>query len=123
MASTPKATLATLRSKIAEIERVIAEIKKELSVLAAEEEITDQSGLYTPEPEVLREEWKRLYESYVSEGPQVVERFANARSERFLVSFCQANNVALGDGQPTKQRVAIRIVQAMSERIALARRG
>lgn len=130
------------RTKIKEIEKLLAEIKDRLKTLSKEsrpqqKRVITEADLFSkeelkkghgekisaremlPSEEELQAEYEKLYEEFVVKNFKSIKEFINRRSKIYLKAFCQANSLPIDTAKVSKDRIVDEVMQWMAQRKAI----
>jgi len=113
-----------LKSKIVKIELILNEIKEELTSLEKELNITKKSKKIEdfPPPEIFKKEYEELYEKFLKENSKSVKEFINSKSLKYLLKFCQINNIVIDSKKRSKTKIANELIQWFVQRKAITKK-
>ena len=133
------------RTKIKEIEKLLAEVKDRLKTLSKEsrsrpKRVITEAGLFSkeelkkghgekisaremlPSEEELQTEYEKLYEEFVVKNFKSIKEFINGRSKIHLKAFCQANNLPIDTAKVSKDRIVDEVMRWMAQRKAISKK-
>lgn len=131
------------RTKIKEIEKLLAEIKDRLKTLSKEsrpqqkrviteadpfskEELEkgheEKISARLPSEEELQTEYEKLYEEFVVKNFKSIKEFINGRSKIYLKAFCQANRLPIDTAKVSKDRIVDEVMRWMAQRKAISKK-
>ncbi|MGH7902407.1 MAG: hypothetical protein ACRENZ_11795 [Thermodesulfobacteriota bacterium] len=131
------------RTKIKEIEKLLAEIKDRLKTLSKEsrsqqKRVITEADLFSkeelekgheekisarlPSEEELQTEYEKLYEEFVVKNFKSIKEFINRRSKIYLKAFCQANRLPIDTAKVSKDRIVDEVMRWMAQRKAISKK-
>lgn len=131
------------RTKIKEIEKLLAEIKDRLKTLSKEsrsqqKRVITEADLFSkeelekgheekiyarlPSEEELQTEYEKLYEEFVVKNFKSIKEFINRRSKIYLKGFCQANRLPIDTAKVSKDRIVDEVMRWMAQRKAISKK-
>ncbi len=111
--------LRRLKSKIEQIEKLIAECKRDIEDLGQQPKVAktrERKIEAVPSEQDLQLEYGRLYEEFIADHPRVVEDFIKNRSKVYLKAFCKANKLPIDTSKVSKDGIAREAMQWMAQR-------
>ena len=131
------------RTKIKEIEKLLAEVKDRLKTLSKEsrsqqKRVITEADLFSkeelekgheekisaglPSEEELQTEYEKLYEEFVVKNFKSIKEFINRRSKIYLKAFCQANRLPIDTAKVSKDRIVDEVMRWMAQRKAISKK-
>ena len=121
------------RTKIKEIEKLLAEIKDRLKTFGQErkpqqKKTITEAALFSkelqmereekifakevlPSEEELQTEYEKLYEEFVAKNFKSIKEFINQKSRIYLKAFCKANKLPIDTAKVSKDRIVEEVMQ------------
>lgn len=119
--------LETIKEKIEQIERLLAEVKGELEAIGKEDESKPtkrrQAEEILPSDEELRSEYNRLYQEFIASNSRAVEEFVEGKSKAYRKAFCRANNLPVDTTKVSKSAIVDTVIQWMAQRKAITQKA
>lgn len=113
-----------IQNRIEKIESILSEVKLELKELE-ENSYKEKSRKYKekfPTPEVFIKEYEDLYSNFLRENSKVVLDFIDVRSLKYLLKFCQSNNIVIDSKKRSKSKIGEEIIQWFIQRKAITKK-
>lgn len=116
---------AKMLDKIEQIEKLIHEIKNELSALSREEGISPKKRKTKDEVIPSQEELKKLYEhfynDFVENRGDEIRRSIEQKTKRVLAAFCRANNLPIDGSKASKKEIYEEVINWLAQRKAITK--
>lgn len=133
------------RTKIKEIENLLAEVKERLKTLGKEsksrqEKTIPEPPLFSkeelekrleerisvmeilPSEEELQTEYEKLYEEFAAKNFRSIKEFINRKSKIYLKAFCKANKLPIDAAKVSKERIIEEVMQWIAQRKAITKK-
>lgn len=119
-------TLNKLQQKIEKIEKLLSELKEDLSLLASKEgEVPVPVKKAAKEPSIpeseLHGEFERLYQAFIEKNLKEIETFVSGKTKIYLKAFCKANSLPIDASKASKAKVNEELLKWMAQRKAIIR--
>lgn len=118
-------SLNKAQQKIEKIEKLLSELKEELSLLASKEgELPAPAKKGAKEPSVpepeLQAEFEKLYQAFEEKNLKEIETFINAKTKVYLKAFCKANSLPV-DAKASKAKIYEEVLKWLAQRKAITK--
>jgi len=113
-------------TKIKKIEKLLNEIKNELSSLETTSKPVsskEKKAEQIPSREYLINEYDKLYQTFLTSNSEVVPSFVTTKSILYLKEFCKVNNVSIDSSKSSKAKIAEEIIRWFVQRRAISKRN
>lgn len=110
--------------KIAQIEKLVAEVKADLRGLGKETAaplLPTGEQHVSPSNEELQASYEKLYQEFLANHADAIRSFIKGKSKKYLKDFCRANSLSLDTTKVSKDRIASEVVQWMAQRKAITK--
>lgn len=132
------------RTKIKEIEKLLAEVKDRLKTVRKEsrsqqKRVVIEADLFPkeelrkgheqkisatlPSEEELRREYEQLYEEFVVKNFKSIREFINRKNKTYLKAFCRANKLPIDAGKVSKGRIGEEVMRWIAQRKAIMKKS
>ena len=111
-------SIKKIKNRIEKIEKLLAEIKKEVDNLDTSPKATNKSRKREKpkfEREKLISDYKELYGKYLKSGPKIVKEFINSNKKVYIEMLCKANNLPIDAHNLSKDNIAKEIIGWMNQ--------
>lgn len=118
------ASVEDLKSKVAEIEKLLVEIKAGLEGLPNESVPGPKRTRLkeeVPSDDQLRTQYGALYEKFMAQDSATVRRFLEEKSKTYLRAFCKANNLPVDTTKASKIAIGEEVLKWMAQSKAITR--
>jgi hypothetical protein len=116
-----------IKGKIEQIEKLLAEVKKELEIVSKGSQLQPKklgTEEHLPSEEELKTEYEKLYEEFVTKNSKdIITTFIKGKSRVYLKAFCRANNLPLDASKVSKEKIAATVLQWMKQRKAITNKA
>ena len=115
-----------VKTKIQQIEKLMAEVKGEIEAIAKETQSQPKkvhAEELLPSEEQLREEYGRLYEEFMVRNFKAIEEFIKNKSKTYLKVFCRANNLPLDATKVSKVGIVDEVMKWMAQREVITKKA
>ncbi|MGC8903485.1 MAG: hypothetical protein ACP5KD_09150 [Fervidobacterium sp.] len=115
----------SIKTKIEQIESLLAAIKGELDTLSKEDKgkpkkaRTEES---LPLEEELRGEYEKLYEQFIVGNSKAIEEFIKGKSKSYLKAFCKANSLPVDITKVSKDGIVNEVMQWLAQRKVITKK-
>lgn len=118
-----------IKNNLTKIEKLLAEIKKDLDKLTKENiKASDlkKVGLEAEESACLEKyklEYENLYNEFIKGNPKSIEEFIKSKTKSYLKTFCKANNLPIDTTKISKEAIIKEVIQWMVQRNAITKKA
>jgi uncharacterized protein Yka (UPF0111/DUF47 family) len=111
--------------KIAQIEKLIDEIKRDLTSLGEEQQVLPRKKMgkeeVIPSQEELRNLYEQFYEYFLVNRREEIIKAIEKKTKKFLASFCKANNLPIDGSKASKKKISEEVINWLSQRKAITK--